>query len=267
MPSPVVSVKEFQARLQPLLEEFPGGAVVFDADGTLWKHDVGCMVYDYFCAQELFLPASEGALANELMSINGTALSNPNASLIAQELKRTWRNGGYEERSVAQMQVWAYAGYTERQFREHAKAALSEGKHSETLHAEVLELADWVRVQGGRALIVSASPLWVVEEATRAYGFASSDIAAGIPRTISVSAELTIQAGMAAPLPYGPDKVVAGWQLIGDGAWLAALGDSVFDLEMMAAAKLAGGLGEKTEMLAGLERLPHGVRLRLSPPA
>src|SRR5690606_2327300 len=38
-----VRVRERIARLLDLHE---GGALVFDADGTLWTHDVGCMVFD-----------------------------------------------------------------------------------------------------------------------------------------------------------------------------------------------------------------------------
>ena len=267
MASPVLSVKEFQDRLQSLLEEFPGGAVVFDADGTLWKHDVGCMVYDYFCDEGLFLSESEAALTEELMRITGSVPSGATANLLARELQRTWRQGSYEERLAAEMQVWAYVGYEEGRFRELVREALLRGKHSETLHSEILDLAEWVRTQGGRALIVSASPLWVVEEATSGYGFSQNEIAAGIPATSliasasSTSPQRVVHAGMAAPLPYGPDKVVGGKQLIQDGVWLAALGDSAFDLDMMAAAKLAAGIGHKPEMLAGLARLPHGVRL------
>jgi phosphoserine phosphatase len=162
------------------------------------------------------------------------------------------------------MQVWAYVGFEEEEFRAFVRAALSAGSHASTLHDEVLELAAWVKTQGRRACIVSASPLWVVQEATRELGFLEEDIAAGLPNTAILDGAHTIQAGLAHPLPYGPDKVVAGRALLRGAQWLAALGDSNFDLEMMRAAHIGVGVGEKRSMLEGLSEMSHAVRLQLT---
>jgi hypothetical protein len=63
------------------------------------------------------------------------------------------------------------------------------------------------------------------------------------------------------PLPYGPDKVTAGRTLIGEGSWLATLGDSCFDIDMMRCARLAAGIGDKPDMLRQLADLEHAVLL------
>jgi phosphoserine phosphatase len=139
--------------------------------------------------------------------------------------------------------------------------ALEKGKHKETLHGAVVQLADWVQAQGRRACIVSASPLWVVEEATTDLGIAPAEITAGVPNTSEERGIRTILPGLAAPLPYGPDKVRAGRALLGPSRWVAALGDSDFDLHMMAEAEIGVGIGNKPAMLAGLVALPHGLRL------
>jgi phosphoserine phosphatase len=162
------------------------------------------------------------------------------------------------------MQVWAYVGFSESEFRALVQQALERGQHHKTLHHEVLALADWVRAQGRRACIVSASPLWVVEEATRELGFSPKEIAAGVPNTESIDGRLMIKPGMKAPLPYGPDKVVAGRALLKDSKWVAALGDSNFDLDMMAEAQIGIGIGEKESMLAGLAEMSHAGRLHLT---
>ena len=76
--------------------------------------------------------------------------------------------------------------------------------------------------------------------------------------------DLIIEPGMKEPLPYGPDKVTAGRKLLDGATWLAALGDSNFDLQMMAEAKIGVGIGDKKSMLEGLEPMSHAVRLNLT---
>lgn len=264
MATPTLSCSAFRDRLQTLLEQNPGGAVVFDADGTLWRHDVGCMVYDLACEHGLFRPEALSALSAELERLGQRLPPQATANDAALQLQAAWRAGDYDERAAAEMQVWAYVGFSEFQFRELTREALKSGGHQTTLHKEVLALAEWVRSAGGKALIVSASPKWVVEEATRDHGFKPDEIAAGMPQLSGPKDARVIQAGMDGPLPYGPDKVVAGRALLAGLPWLAALGDSSFDLDMMAEARLAGGIGTKPEMLDGLARLAHGVRLSLA---
>jgi phosphoserine phosphatase len=254
---------ELKEKLAPLCDQFPEGSVVFDADGTLWRHDVGCMVYDAAVEEGLFHEAAYEPLKREAKA-RGLDLSGQSANEIARDLQTAWYSGNYEEQAAAEMQVWAYVGLTERTFRTFARYALERGNHSATLHHEVVALAQWVRDRGLRACIVSASPLWVVQEATRELGFTESEIAAGIPNTSGDESERTIEAGMAEPLPYGPQKVVAGQALLAGSQWLAALGDSNFDLEMMRAARIGVGIGNKETMVSGLFQMSHAVRLLLT---
>jgi len=261
MSSPLLKKNAIRARLAQLLEAHPGGGVIFDADGTLWSGDVGCMVFDYACAQNAFKKEAQAALADfaAIHGIESTAGSDANAN--AKTLKNAFYNGRLQERAVAEMQVWAYVGYGEQEFRDLVRTALQEGGHEGTMHEQVLELAEWANAQGGHTSIVSASPRWVVEEATAKLGFFHADaISAGDPRTLSTGSGLVIDSGMARPLPYGPDKIDGGRSLLGQRKWLAAFGDSHFDLEMMGEAALAVGIGEKHGLLAGLERLTTSVR-------
>lgn len=261
--APFVNIDALKARLAPLFEKYEDAAVVFDADGTLWSHDVGCMVFDEAVREGLFRVEAEEPLRAEALT-HGVTIQGASVNDVARSLQRAWYSQSYNERSAAEMQVWAYVGFTEEEFRALVRQALEKGKHEETLHDVVLHLAKWVQSQGHRACIVSASPLWVVEEATADLGIPPSEIAAGVPNTWEQGGVRKILAGMAAPLPYGPDKVRAGRALLGPSQWVAALGDSDFDLHMMAEAEIGVGIGDKHTMLAGLALLPHGLRLSFS---
>lgn len=258
-----VNIDDLKARLAPLLEKYEDAAVVFDADGTLWSHDVGCMVFDEAVTEGLFRDEAKEPLRNEAIS-HGVSTVGATANDVARALQKAWYSRSYNERAAAEMQVWAYVGFTEQEFRALVRQALEKGKHHETLHPDVLYLAKWVKDQGHRACVVSASPLWVVQEATTDLGIPPSEIAAGIPNTSEQHGVRKILPGMAAPLPYGPDKVRAGRALLGASRWVAALGDSDFDLHMMAEAEIGVGIGDKCAMLDGLATLPHGLRLSLS---
>jgi phosphoserine phosphatase len=263
MTTPFVSINELKERLRPLLEGHDDAAVVFDADGTLWSHDVGCMVFDEAVNQGAFKAEALDALLAEARSQRLEA-PGTSANDIARALQQAWYAGVYEEKSAAEMQVWAYIGFFEAEFRDLTRLALHRGRHMATLHEEVLDLARWVRSRGARACIVSASPQWVVEEASRDLGFDVSDIIAGVPNTNSSEGETRIQPGLRAPLPYGPGKATAGRALLGNSKWVASLGDSGFDLAMMAEAHVGVGIGNKPALLDGLREMPHAVRLLLS---
>jgi phosphoserine phosphatase len=219
------------------------------------------MVFDFACAQERFKDRALSALADFAAAQGINEEPQSDANTMAKILKNAFYAGRIEERAVAEMQVWAYVGYCEQEFRDLVRSALQEGRHHEMLHDQVLEIADWVTSQGARTGIVSASPRWVIEEATANFDFFPTDaISAGDPRTLRTDAGLVIDSGMASPLPYGPDKIDGGKRLLGKRKWLAAFGDSHFDLEMMGEAALAVGIGQKEGLLSGLGRLTTSVR-------
>jgi len=257
---------ELKERLLPLLQESDDAAVVFDADGTLWSHDVGCMVFDEALEQNAFKEEALPALLEEAR-VQGVQAATRSVNEVARALQTAWYQGRYDEKAAAEMQVWAYVGFGESEFRELTRVALQRGQHGRTLHAEVVELAHWVRDLGKRTCIVSASPQWVVEEASRDLGFEPHEIAAGIPNTRATHGVLRIEPGLITPLPYGPRKATAGRALLGKSTWVAALGDSGFDLAMMAEAHVGVGIGNKPTLLDGLVEMSHAVRLRLGVPS
>lgn len=258
MGAPFVTVTDIQSLLEPLVDEHPGGALVFDADGTLWRHDVGCMVFEWFASERRFHPTVSRALAETARKL-GANVSHGDANDTALELIRHYQHTGSSDgRLLAELQVWAYAGYHVGEMRPLVKRALEQGRHESGFFTDVIELLMWGKSIGLAVYVVSASPRIVVEEATRSLGLRPSEIAAGDPLTNAG----VIEARLAAPLPYGPDKVTAGRALLGHRTWLATFGDSGFDLDMLSEARLAVGLGEKRTLVAGLDRLPNAVRLK-----
>lgn len=259
---PCLSKNVLIARLEKLLEEHPGGGIIFDADGTLWNTDVGCMVFDLACKESRFRQEALDALVHEAFLRKVTVDPGSDVNQVARALQHAFYACEYDERAGAEMQVWAYVGYSELEFRKLARQALSQGKLRSFLHDQVLEIAEWAHSVGAQVGIVSASPRWVVEEAVADFPFfKKSEICAGDATLVDKGGELRIAGAMASPLPYGPDKVHGGRALLGELPWLAAFGDSNFDLEMMREAKIGVGIGEKPSMLAGLAKIPHGVRL------
>ncbi len=263
MHPPVVTVAQFQRQLEQLFASSPSGAVVFDADGTLWQHDVGVMTFEWAIEQRLLYPSAIDALM-AFSEAQGLRLGGRDVHELARALQHAFAAEQLGERAAAEMQVWVYVDYSEPEFRQLVRQALSEKGHLSTLHREIVDLAAWVRSQGAHALIVSASPQWVVEEAAATLGFGPEDIVAGRPELkLDPQGIPRIAPRLSAPLPYGPDKVHAGRKRMGQRPWLAALGDSSFDVDMFRQAPLAAGIGSKPGMLAGLAQLPHGVRLQL----
>lgn len=265
MHPPVVTVAQFQRQLEQLLDSSPSGTVVFDADGTLWQHDVGVMTFEWAIDQRLLYPSAVEALL-AFSQAQGLGLVARDVHELARALQHAFAAEQLGERAAAEMQVWVYVDYCEAEFRELVRRALAQMGHLRTLHREIVELAAWVRNRGAHALIVSASPQWVVEEAAATLGFGPEEIVAGCPELrLDATGIPRIAPRLRAPLPYGPDKVDAGRKRMGSRPWLAALGDSSFDLDMFRQAPLAAGIGSKPGMLAGLAQLPHGVRLQLQP--
>jgi phosphoserine phosphatase len=254
---PVLDIARVRERIARLLDTHPEGAVVFDADGTLWTHDVGCMVFDAAAASSAFKDSSRKRLAAEASRLG----QDPTAARSATELVRLIEAGLAErpdfERALAELQVWAYVDFEEDELRNLCRDVLGTSVHSAGLHRDVLDLAAFARARGARTCVVSASPRIVVEEALLGLGFDSAQIIAGEPRWT----EGRIDVGLDAPLPYGPQKAIAGRQLLGQTVWLATFGDSGFDLDMMWEAQLAVGIGNKPQLLGRLHQHPDAVLL------
>ncbi|MCH2109168.1 MAG: haloacid dehalogenase-like hydrolase [Polyangiaceae bacterium] len=237
-----------------LAKEFPQGIVAFDADGTLWSDDVGVLTFHYCLRHRLLAEESRERLALEVRQLGLSFPAQARASELATILENARAEGKYAERPYTEMQVWAYAGLTENQLEDYTIQALQEANHDQAIHSGMVAIARELRDRGIQTAVISASPQIVARVAASPLGFASSEVLGGllIQRNGSLSHE------WAYPLPYGDDKVRAGETRFPKRPWLAAFGDSDFDLPMMRKAHSAFGLGQKASLLEKLSRLALG---------
>ncbi len=240
------------------------GALVFDADGTLWTCDVGVDVFVDALERNLLREEVLEALLAEVArhGLDRTSDGSPasfdprDPSSVGRHLERAFELGIYEEKAATEMQAWAYAGFTESELREHTREALSRHQHTSQIYQPLMPILIWARDAGIRTVIVSASPQIVVEEAARSLGFHPEDIVAGRSKTSSHG----YLPELVEPLPYGEQKAIAGRRMLGDAHWLATFGDSAFDAAMLSQAKLPVAVRPKPELVSRLGSIAGAVR-------
>ena len=248
--SPAQLIGELEARLR---SDRPS-ALAFDADGTLWSGDVGEDVFRFAVTHGRLRAAAGPELERQARSRGFEPLADANATAL--QLFEAYLAGLYPEREICELMTWCFAGYTLPEMTDLAREALAITHHGQRLHEELRPILEFARKRQLRTIVISASPRATVELAASAWGFAAHDIAASTPHLVSG----VIAPEMAGALPYGAGKCVAGRALLGTSHWLAAFGDNVFDLEMLAEAELGVAVRPKPALRARLAEIP-GVRL------
>jgi phosphatidylglycerophosphatase C len=248
--SPAELVRELEGRLR---RDQPN-ALSFDADGTLWSGDVGEDVFRFAVENGRLREAARTEIDRQAQIRGFARFSDVNAT--AQQLFEAYLQGNYLEREICELMTWCYAGFSVQEMVALVREALAAAKHAQRLNEELRPVLDFAHRHGLRTIVVSASPRITVEVAASVWGFHARDIAAATPRIVSG----VIAAEMAAPVPYGADKCVAGRALLGHAHWLGAFGDNVFDVEMLQEAEVGVAVRPKPALRARLQELPN-VRL------
>ena len=240
--SPAQLIGELEARLR---SDRPS-ALAFDADGTLWSGDVGEDVFRFAVTHGRLRAAAGPELERQARSRGFEPLADANATAL--QLFEAYLAGLYPEREICELITWCFAGHTLPEMTDLAREALAFAQHGQRFNEELRPILDFARKQGVRTIVVSASPRATVELAASALGFAAHDIAAATPCVVSG----VISPEMAAPVPYGACKCIAGRELLGTDHWLGAFGDNVFDLEMLLEAELGIAVRPKPALRARL---------------
>lgn len=231
--------------------------VAFDADGTLWKDDVGSLTFDHALSHSALRAEALPSLREVLRQLELPSPDLSDANQLARHMERLYRVGRISEKAMAELQVWVYAGHTSDAANALAEQALSASDRAHLHHPNIAQLLERARQLGAEVWIVSASPRWIVERAALVLEVPSDNVIGGLARI----EDGTLRAELASPLPYGPEKLTALRRMRPRAPLVAAFGDSSFDLELLAAADLPVGVGNKPGLLSGLSGLPHSIRL------
>ena len=258
MSVPTLSSQAVVERLGQLRRPGQDAAAVFDADGTLWTGDVGEDVFEHALEEDLLRQDVEEPLGR-LAASHGVE-KHGRAADLARALYEAYRQGRFPEPLICEVMAWAFAGWSVADIDAVIADALAERRLEERLLPEMKPILTWARAEGVRAVVVSASPERVVFQAARLWGFGPEDIVAA--RASIREGRYTV--GLEAPLPYEEQKVIAARALLGDVNWIAAFGNSLFDLHMLRAARLAVAVHPKPDLYAGLSDVPHAFVLEAS---
>ncbi len=188
-----------------LHEPGAGRVVVFDADGTLWRGDVGEDFLRHLCAEGL---VPEGSYAR----YDALHQADPPA---AYAFAVTVMKGLLD----AELAVRATDFFTQR--------------FVGRVFPYVRPLLAQLRTAGYEVWVCSASPRWVVEPGAAHLGIASSQV-------IAVDAALVegrLTERIMTPVPAGPGKVE--WLRRKNVAPVLAIGNGDLDLDMLAYAQAA----------------------------
>jgi phosphatidylglycerophosphatase C len=247
---------------QALIEKLEGRAhdarapaLAFDADGTLWTGDVGEEVFARFLTERL-LKAEAGEALSAMASSHGLSTAG-DANALGEVLMRAHASGALRDLPAFEMMTWAYAGRSESELYELALDTLRRTGHEKRGHGEVRALVDWAKRHGIPMVIVSASPRFAVQAGTDLLGIDADHIVAGKARVVAGR----VSPAMESALPYGPTKVIRARDALPNATWLAAFGDSDYDLDLLLSAEVGVLVRPKVALVRAAQKEPSLVRL------
>lgn len=244
-----ISPESLISRLRELTERTSGGVLAFDADGTLWSGDVGENVFEFAVSAGLLREEPRQALEREARAFGIEHTGSTSA--LAARLFDAYVAGRYPEREACAMMTWCYAGFTTDELVTMARQAFAHTDLAARLHRELAPIFAFVSDAGVRAVVVSASPQPIIEQAVALWAIGPSDVAASRPALIGDR----IAPELAWPVPYAEAKPRALRDLVGDATLLASFGDNVFDIELLRAARIGVAVRPKPALQLRLPEL------------
>jgi phosphatidylglycerophosphatase C len=234
----------------------PGPAgIAFDADGTLWAGDVGEDVFESAChtgfVRDEPREALEGVCVAHGLSVKGSP------SELAWRIFTAYRSGAVAELLTCEVMTWTYAGHSLDTLAGFAREALGERKLVDRVRRVLEPVFEFAAREDVRTVVVSASPEVIVAEALSIGGVTVAALKGARPAV----SDGTIQPRLSGRVPYGPEKPVAGRELLSGCDWLGSFGDNAFDVEMLRAARIGVAVHPKPALAARLGELSNVVVL------
>ena len=236
-------------------------AVAFDADGTLWSGDAGEDFLFALIDRKLVQSEAMEALEREALAY-GVQSKGLSASLLVRSLFDAYVAGAYPEPHICRLTAWACAGYSEAMVRQMAHGILVDAKLPSRLVAETAEIVRFAEARGIPTYIVSASPEHVVTAGVKLLGLVHERVIAVEPHYAMGKMLPRVHE----PIPYGQGKRSLLEAELKGRTLVAAFGDNVFDLPMLAAATFGVTVRPKERLLSALGPGEEESLWRLLPP-
>jgi phosphoserine phosphatase len=247
---------EIISRIETEAEREPGGAIVFDGDGTLWSGDIGD---DYFAA--LVADGRLTKLAHDALVVEARAENvdtSGTASDVARRIHEAYAAGTFPEERVCELMAWACAGWSRTDLDAFAAKVVTTFDLPSRLHGEAVRVARWAMSRSLPVHLVSASPRAIVEQAAQIVGIDLARVSAACEAIDDAGIVLT---SVVRPIPYGPGKVSRLREKLGARVLYAAFGDNAFDVAMLREARIPVAIRPKPRLVERAAEVPGLVTL------
>jgi phosphoserine phosphatase len=233
---------EVVARIEEAALSAPAGVVATDADGTLWSGDVGDDLFHAFIERGRVEPPALAAMRAEARAFGVD--DGGDGSTLARRIFDAYLAGRFSDERIFELMAWCFAGWTRGEVDAFAREVAAKIGLASRMHGELLEVLDGVRRADIEVVVVSASPIAIVQAALAVVEVSASDVVAALPcfegDVVTPAAER--------PIPYGPGKVARLRERIGTRPLYAAFGDNAFDVSLLREARIPVAVRPKPKL-------------------
>jgi phosphatidylglycerophosphatase C len=237
-----------------------GSILATDADGTLWDGDVAVDIFEALIAIEGVREAAQDALAADVEEIGLTARGK-SPTALARSLYAAYAADRYPYGRVFAMMTWAFAGWHEDEVHAFAQRVLDDSRIEARIRPEMQRILAWAEARKVQVVVVSASPIAIVEAGAARLG---APVARSFAMTPAIGADRLLLPRLDGLLVYGEGKVRALADAGITAPLLAAFGDSHHDAPMLRISRIPVAFTPSQRMLeiastiAGLVELQRG---------
>ena len=206
--------------------------VATDADGTLWAGDVGEDLFEALLDARAVRAEARDALAREASTADITVRGGAND--IAAALYAAFQVSRYPQDRAFAMMAWAFAGWSTDELAAFVQSVIARRGLEARIRPELRTVLEYCDKHQIEVLVVSASPLAIVEAGAALLGIAPERVLAMRP---AMNGDRLAPA-LDGPLVYGEGKLTVLRSVRPHSAILAAFGDSSYDAALLRAARV-----------------------------
>ena len=241
--------------LQSLRAEPSGEAtrpvLAFDADGTLWRGDVGCDLFAGAIDRKAFRGDARELFVREARSM-GLA-EDGDVHALGARLLETFLSGRWEDGPAAVAMAVCYVGLSPEELSSLADEVLGRVGLLERIHPGVVDVIAWAGENGVETHVVSASPLVAVVSGARRLSIPSERV---IAMRMALRPDGRYGTELEGESVYGEGKVHAIDRVLAGATLLGAFGDSAGDAFMLRRARVPVAVGPSDRLLAIADTVP-----------